>query len=111
MLSLIQFWYLQSPGWTYQTFLKTIDHLEGSIGVKSMIQNISKPLFQDYSIQGRLIGLGIRIMRICLGGLFYGLIALLFAFLYLFWLLFPFLCLVSLVGSVFGYSADQGAGL
>ena len=100
MLQIFNYWYKQSFGLFYHGFRRTLDGLEESLAVKSTARNLNKPLFQDYTFQGRVIGLLLRLIRICLGCLLYFLLAVAYLFMYVFWLLFPFLCIVSLVGAV-----------
>lgn len=102
---ILQTWYVTSRLWFYNSFLETIATVEGTFAVREMIRNIKRPLFQDYTLQGRAIGFGLRIVRICLGGLAYSIVAVGYLIAYAIWLLFPVICLVSLVGSLLGYSS------
>jgi hypothetical protein len=102
MATLLNIWYLKSPGWIYRFYLLTLGQLEVSIGVQDMAHNLRRPLFQDYTFQGRIIGLLLRLLRILAGCLLYLLIAVAYLIGYLVWLAFPFICLVSLAGAFFG---------
>jgi hypothetical protein len=101
---ILAFWYLDSPSWTYHAFLRTLGNLEGHFAVVDTAKNIKKPIFQDYTLQGRAIGVFIRLVRICLGSFFYLLTGLLFIFLYGLWLFFPAICLVTIAAAFFGNS-------
>lgn len=102
MSYVLSFWYLRSPGFFWDSFLKTIFALESSIAIKATLQNISKPIFQDYTLSGRFIGFGFRLGRIIAGLFLYALVALTYFLACAFWLIFPLICLVCLVGSAIG---------
>ena len=104
MRHLFLFWYGKSGPWVLRSFLHTIQNFEGTLAVKSTAKNISKPLFQDYTYQGRIIGALLRIARICLGSFIYLLIAVAYLGAYAFWLAFPIICLVNMVGALAGPS-------
>ena len=104
MIPFVSYWYLQSPQRFYSAYLSLLNGLEAQLAVVDMVRNISKPLFQDYTFQGRLIGVAIRVLRIIGSVFIYAVISLAYAAIYLFWLLFPILCLLSLVGSLVGPS-------
>ena len=106
MGTVLSVWYLKSPLWAYSLYLRTLRELEISIGVRDMIRNLRRPLFQDYTLQGRIIGLIIRLFRILLGMLLYAGIAVLYLAGYALWLALPILCVVSLVGSFLGGSSE-----
>lgn len=100
MQQLLSFWYGQSPSWVYHRFLETIRTLDGRFAVQHMLRNITRPIFQDYDWQGRIIGFFLRLARILLAVFVYFLTFLLYVVVYLLWLAFPIFCLVSLVGSL-----------
>jgi hypothetical protein len=102
MQQLLSFWYGQSPNWVYQRFLQTIRILDGRFAVQAMIKNITRPIFQDYDWQGRVIGFFIRIGRIVAAVIVYILTLIVYLIAYTVWLAFPVLCVVSLVGAVMG---------
>ena len=104
MENLFTLWYLRSPAQVWEFYLRVINSLEISIGVRDMLRNIRRPLFQDYTWGGRLIGLIFRLLRILIGCMLYLGVAALFLTLYIAWLLFPAVCIVSLIGSLFGRS-------
>lgn len=98
----IRYWYLESPARFYAAFLAVCQMFEDTLAVKDTIRNITKPLFQDYTYQGRLIGFMLRLARIGLGVFIFTLLGFAYLFLFVGWILFPILCLLSLVGSIFG---------
>lgn len=102
MGKLLRYWYLQSLGQAYHSFLGALGFFESQLALRATLQNLTKPIFQDYTFQGRIVGVGLRLARLFLGLLIYLVIALLYIASYLLWLAFPILCLVSLLGSFLG---------
>lgn len=100
MQQLLSFWYGQSPNWVYNRFLETIRVLDGRFAVQHMLRNITRPIFQDYDWQGRVIGFFIRLVRILLALIIYVLTFVVYVLAYLIWLAFPLICVGSLVGSL-----------
>ncbi len=102
MQNVLRFWYVQSPSWTYKHLVGTITTLDGQFSVRDTLKNLGKPIFQDYTRQGRIIGFFLRLARVGLALFAYAIVALLYALVYLLWLLFPILCLVWIIGSFIG---------
>jgi hypothetical protein len=97
----LRFWYLNSFSWTWNHYLSTIAAFEGQIAVQATFHNINKPLFQDYTFQGRIIGFFFRLFRIISGLLIYLFLGIFMALFYLLWVLLPVLCIVSILGFFF----------
>lgn len=102
MYAFLAYWYLQSAARFYKGGLAAIGSAEDEIAVLDTARNIGKPLFQDYSRQGRVLGVLFRLARIVAGIICFAVIILGYVALYIFWLALPPLCLVSLVGSLIG---------
>lgn len=64
-----------------------------AFAVKQMLQHINEPIFQDPTWQGRMIGIGIRIMRIIIGLFAEGVATVVMGMALAFWYLFPLLAL------------------
>ena len=100
MQSILLFWYKESFGRFYSSCVDSINTLEARFAVRDTIRNISKPIFQDYTLQGRFIGVLLRLARIGGGIFFYSLTVVVYVLSYLVWLFFPVLCTASIIGSV-----------
>jgi tetrahydromethanopterin S-methyltransferase subunit E len=107
MRHLIQFWYLNSPAWVWHAFLTTYYTLDGHLAVADTARNLGKPLFQDYTYQGRIIGVLLRLVRIAGGILLYALVGLVYALGFLVWLFFPLICLASIFGAFLASSGSS----
>lgn len=99
MRQFFRFWFIDSLSLAVGTFKRSLSILEGTIAVSETIRNLGKPLFQDYTWQGRLIGFFLRLFRIVFGLIAYGFIAVGHLIVYVFFLVSPF---------IFAYSAYSG---
>ena len=102
LIHALMYWYVKSASRFYTAFQQAESHLEASFAVRDMLRNLDKPLFQDYTLQGRVIGVAIRLFRVALGLAAYAFAAALYLAGYVLWLLFPLLCLANLLGSLIG---------
>jgi hypothetical protein len=98
MLHLLQLWYIQSGPWVVQRYLGSIRVFDGTFAIGDTWRNMGRPLFQDYTWQGRAIGVGLRIVRILLGAFIYFLTAIVYTVAWIIWLILPFIFVISLVG-------------
>lgn len=111
MIYWLQFWYMHSPGRFYAACLHSIGSLDNTFAVRDTAKNLGKPLFQDYTYQGRIIGVFLRCSRIAIGVLCYLFLVVGYALAFGTWLLFPLLCIVSLIGSVAGNPINEIGGI
>lgn len=102
MQQFLRLWYLESGPWALHRYLSTVRVLDGTFAIADTWRNLGRPLFQDYTWQGRIIGFFLRLARIGVGLFVYLLAALLYAAAYLIWLVFPLVAIISLLGGFFG---------
>ena len=98
MLYFFSFWYGQSAPWMYARYQNAYLFLEETFAVRSTLAHLGEPLFQDYTLQGKVIGFGLRIARAGFGYLLYGLVALAFFIALVLWWLLPVFAIVVLIG-------------
>lgn len=109
MQQLLSLWYIKSGPWAVRRYLETVKSLDGIFAVGATWRHIGKPLFQDYTWQGRVIGVFLRIARIIAGYVTFFFAATLYVVAYIFWLLFPLICAVSLIGGFIGTVPGVGS--
>ena len=102
MNQFFSYWYGSSAPRFFDAYTDTVASTEETFAVRQTMANISKPLFQDYTLGGRVVGVLMRLARIAAGLICYSVMAVLFAVAYLAWLAFPLVCIVSLLGSLIG---------
>jgi hypothetical protein len=105
MQYVLRLWYVASGPWVIQRYLTTIRIFDGTFAVRDTWKNMSRPLFQDYTWQGRIIGVFLRLFRIGVAAIIYFTAAVFYLIVYLIWLLFPVICLASLIGGFIGPEA------
>lgn len=87
----------------YKKSFKSISSfLISKIAIRENLENIFKPLFQDYTREGRVIGFILRSVRILFGVILYLLVGLVLALAYVIWTLLPLIFLIYLIGGIFG---------
>ncbi len=104
MQQLFRLWYIESAPWAWQRYLGILRTFDGTFAIKDTWRNISRPLFQDYTWQGRIIGVFLRLARIGLALFIYLLTALISVAVYLAWLVLPVIFIMSTIGSFIGPS-------
>ena len=68
---------------------RAITAADQSFAVAITLRHFFEPLYKDYSVIGRILGIVFRAGRVAIGGVFYLLIALVFAVIYLIWIAIP----------------------
>ncbi len=82
-------WYAGGSRMIAHAFISTLENMDRSLAVKITLQHFFEPLYKDYSVIGRILGIFFRFIRIVLGGVVYAAIAVLFAGAYVIWIVTP----------------------
>lgn len=82
-------WYVDGSRAIANNFMLTLAATDQSFAIKVTLRHFFEPLYKDYSIIGRIMGVIFRTGRILLGGVLYILITIAFALVYVFWLAIP----------------------
>jgi len=85
-----KWWYVRIFLSAARSTLYLLERLDRGFAVKINFYHILQPLYQDYSIVGRIIGPFFRIIRVIIGVLIYATIITVVAVLYLVWAMIPF---------------------
>ena len=88
-LDFFHHWYVDGSRAFGRRFMATLTAADQSLAVAITLRHFSEPLYKDYSIIGRILGVIFRSVRVLIGGVFYLILALLFAVAYLVWLAIP----------------------
>ena len=80
---------IDGPKKIFELWRSTAANFEAELAVVSTFKNLSRPLFQDYSREGRIIGFFMRLARIIAGIVVQLVLAILFIALTIGWLLLP----------------------
>lgn len=82
-------WYVDGSRVIGNQFMTTLTAVDQSFAVKITLRHFFEPLYKDYSIIGRILGIIFRTGRVLIGGIAYLLIAIVFAVAYIIWLAIP----------------------
>ena len=89
---LLNDWFVSKPKAIFDLLVELIKNLDKNFAVALNLKLITKPLYKDYSIVGRIIGPIFRFFRVLIGGIIYLVIALIFLLIILVWILIlPFI--------------------
>jgi hypothetical protein len=86
-------WYVDGTRAFGRRFMGTLTKADQSLALKITLRHFFEPLYKDYSIIGRILGVVFRSFRILIGVVFYGFIVALFLVMYLIWVAIPVLIL------------------
>lgn len=87
-------WYWDGSRAIGNKFMVTLTAADQSFAVRITLRHFFEPLYKDYTIIGRILGVIFRTGRVIIGGVAYLLIAAAFAVVYLVWLGIPVALLV-----------------
>lgn len=80
-------WYRDGSRAMFHYFLRTLGKLEGTFALSLTARYFFHPLYQDFSVVGRIVGIFFRSGRILIGLFVYALLAAFFVLVYLAWIL------------------------
>lgn len=84
-------WYIDGSRAIGRRFMATIEAADRSLALKVTVRHFFEPLYKDYTIIGRILGLVFRTCRVIIGLITYLFIAAFFIAVYLAWIAIPFL--------------------
>ncbi len=82
-------WYVGGSRVIGHGFMSVLESADRSFAVRITFKHFFEPLYKDYSIIGRILGVIFRSGRILIGLCVYAIIAVLFIIIYIAWLLIP----------------------
>lgn len=82
-------WYVDGSRTIANKFIVTLEAIDQTFAVAITLRHFFEPLYKDYSIIGRIMGVIFRIGRIILGAAVYLLVVVAFTIFYLAWLALP----------------------
>lgn len=88
-LSFFYHWYINGFSAIADNFMKTLRDMDKTFAVWITIRYFFEPLYKDYSIIGRILGVVLRSGRILVGFVVYLFTAILFLLIYIIWALIP----------------------
>ena len=88
-------WYVDGSRAFGRKYIQLLSDIDVTFAVKITLRHFFEPLYRDYSIIGRILGIPFRTGRILIGGGIYLVISIIFLVIYLAWLAIPLGLLVA----------------
>jgi hypothetical protein len=88
-------WYVDGSRWWGHKFLNILRGIDQTLALKITLIHFFEPLYRDYSVIGRILGVIFRTGRILIGAVVYLVIAIIFLVIYLAWLFLPVLLIIN----------------
>jgi len=82
-------WYVDGSRVFGRRFMSMMTSADQSLAVAITFRHFFEPLYKDYTVIGRILGVIFRTFRIAIGGVIYLFIAAVFVAIYLIWLAIP----------------------
>jgi len=82
-------WYADGTRVFANRLMVTLEAADQAFAVKITLRHFFEPLYKDYTIIGRIMGVIFRTGRVLIGGVIYLAIAIVFLVVYLIWLAIP----------------------
>ena len=82
-------WYFHGSRNIFHYFISLLERLDQVFALKVTLRYFFQPLYKDYTIVGRILGLIFRPGRVLIAVIFYLFVAAVFAVVYFAWLIFP----------------------
>jgi hypothetical protein len=82
-------WYVDGSYAIGRHFMSTLTAADESFAVAITLRHFFEPLYKDYSVIGRILGIVFRSVRVVIGGVCYLILAAVFVLVYLIWLAIP----------------------
>jgi hypothetical protein len=84
-------WYIDGSRAIGRSFMATMAAADHSLALKVTVRHFFEPLYKDYTIIGRILGVIFRTCRVAIGLVVYLLLVALLIAVYLVWIAIPFL--------------------
>lgn len=89
VLDFFHHWYVDGSRVLVHKFVSILEEVDKSMAIRLTLKYFFQPLYKDYTIVGRILGVVFRSGRILIGSVFYLFIGVVFLAIYLIWLLIP----------------------
>lgn len=92
-------WYGDGTRAILRQFFGALASLDRTFAVKITLEHFFEPLYRDYTITGRILGLIFRLLRVAVGSIIYAVVAAVFFAYFLIWVLIPPAIVVLIIRS------------
>lgn len=88
-LDFFHHWYVDGSRAIGRRFMATLTAADRSFAVAITLRHFFEPLYKDYSVIGRILGIVFRSVRVAIGAVCYLILAVVFAAVYVIWIAIP----------------------
>lgn len=89
ILDFFHHWYIDGSYAIGRIFMATIAGADRSLALRVTIHHFFEPLYKDYTVIGRILGVVFRSCRVMIGLLAYVVLTIIFVGIYLIWIAIP----------------------
>lgn len=82
-------WYVHGSRNFTHWFVSTLESVDRTVALKVTLRHFFEPLYKDYTIVGRILGIVFRSGRVLIGFVVYAVLTVVFLFIYAAWLTLP----------------------
>ena len=82
-------WYVNGSRKIAHVFILSLENIDRSLAIKITLRHFFEPLYKDYSVIGRLLGIIFRLGRVVVGLVTYVVVMVCFLCVYLAWIAIP----------------------
>lgn len=82
-------WYVSGSLYIFRYFIDVLESFDRTLALKVTLMHFFEPLYGDYSLVGRVLGVIFRTFRTIIGSVFYFILAIIAACIYIIWLFIP----------------------
>ena len=100
IISFFRHWYVDGGRAFIRVFLESLERMDRSFAVAVTARHFFAPLYGDYSIVGRILGVVFRSFRILIGSIVYVGWTIFFAAIMLFWFAIPIAIVAAALGHI-----------
>jgi hypothetical protein len=93
-------WYVGGSLGIFRYFIDVLESFDRTLALKVTLLHFFEPLYGDYSIVGRVLGIIFRTFRVIIGFIIYLFLAVVAFVIYLVWLLIPILIIYEIIKNV-----------
>ena len=90
-------WYVDGSRFIGHAFISVLTEMDKSFAVEITLRHFFEPLYKDYSIVGRVLGIIFRSIRVIIGSVIYFLVAIAFLFFFLLWISIPVILITYVI--------------
>ncbi len=97
VIAFFRHWYIGGFRLFTQCLIGTITSLDQTFAFKITLRNLFKPLYQDYTTLGMILGIIFRPLRLFVGGVLYCIIIIFFIVAYIAWAAVPAFLITKMI--------------